>query len=318
MEISLLKKNQRSVKAAIRRDFMDILSSSSKIAKGELFKELFARSSLSPDQISASAVDSVGVLYRSLIGAVICEGIENGEVTDEGGVYSLNRDVPIYVRQGEVNDYVKTLFKDNKPLTKREIFNKCIRAFGTDKTLSERDDNRLRAYVGEFIANAERGGLLTSSNGRYYMSEEKESVLDSYEDFLHSINSRGGEYFEQYGAMLLKKFYEKSGISVITCDVTGGSDDGGVDIEIHTEDKLGFKEFIAVQAKARRNTQITVKEVREFIGAMHTKGATRGIYLTTSYFHPNAWALIQKINNITAIDGKRLFALAKECSFTKI
>ena len=46
--------------------------------------------------------------------------------------------------------------------------------------------------------------------------------------------------------------------------------------------------------------------------------ATRGIYLTTSYFHPNAWTLIQKINNVTAIDGKRLFALAKECSLMKI
>lgn len=318
MDIALLKKNQRSVKASIRRDFMDILSSCTKIAKGELFKELFARSELTPEEINDSSVDSIGVLYRSLIGAVICEGVENGEVTDEGNTYSLNRDVPIYVRQNEVNDYVKTIFKDNKPLTKREIFNKCIRAFGTDKTLSERDDNRLRAYVGEFISNAERSGLLSVSNGRYYMSQDKEDILDTYEAFLHSINSKGGEYFERYGAMLLKKFYEKSGFTVTHCDVTGGSDDGGIDIELRTEDKLGFKEYIAVQAKARKSAQVTVKEVREFIGAMHTKGATRGIYLTTSYFHPNAWTLIEKIHNVTAIDGKRLFALAKECALMKV
>lgn len=318
MDISYLKKNQRSVKAKIRRDFMDVLSSCDKIVKGELFKELFARSELTEEQTRQSSVDSVGVLYRSLIGAVLCEAIENAEVTDENGSIYLNRDVPIYVRESEVKEYVKNLFKENKPLTKREIINKSIRAFGTDKTLSERDDNKLRAYIGDFLASAQRASLITASNGRYYMSQEKEDVLDSYEQFLNSINSKGGEYFERYGAMLLKKFYEKAGVCVLECNVTGGSDDGGVDIELRTQDKLGFKEYIAVQAKARRSAQVSVKEIREFIGAMHTKGATRGIYLTTSTFHPNAQVLIDRIYNITAIDGKKLYTLAKECSLMKV
>ncbi|MBO5213099.1 MAG: restriction endonuclease [Clostridia bacterium] len=318
MDISYLKKNQRSVKAKIRRDFIDILSSCDKIAKGELFKELFARSELTEEQVRESSVDSAGVLYRALIGAVLCEGIENAEVTDENGVIYLNRDMPIYIRESEVKEYVKNLFKENKPLTKREIFNKCIRAFGTDKTLSERDDNRLRAYIGDFLAASQRASLITVSNGRYYMSQEKENILDSYEQFLNSVNSRGGEYFERYGAMLLKKFYEKAGVEVFECDVTGGSDDGGVDIELRTRDKLGFVEYIAVQAKARRSAQVSVKEVREFIGAMHTKNATRGIYLTTSTFHPNAQALIDKIYNVTAIDGKKLYALARECSLMRV
>ena len=149
-------------------------------------------------------------------------------------------------------------------------------------------------------------------------SKEAETVIDSYDSFIGNLNSKGGENFEHFGAMLLRAFYEKAGVTVNECKVTGGSDDGGIDIVVRTTDKLGFKEFICVQAKARRNAHVTLKEVREFIGAMHTQGGTKGIYLTTSVFHEDAKRLIDEVHNVTGIDGATVFKLAKECNLTSV
>ena len=101
-------------------------------------------------------------------------------------------------------------------------------------------------------------------------------------------------------------------------DIRGTAAEGIVGEEIELTDKLGFKEFICVQAKARRNSHVTLKEVREFIGAMHTQGGTRGIYLTTSVFHADAWELLQSVPNVTGIDGGILYSLAKECKLLKV
>ena len=155
-------------------------------------------------------------------------------------------------------------------------------------------------------------------HGKYYLSEEIECAVDSFDRFIKSLNSSGGEGFERFGAILLRSFYEKSGVTVDECNVTGGSDDGGVDIVVRITDKLGFKDFICVQAKARRNAHVTLKEVREFIGAMHTQNGTKGIYLTTSVFHPDAEKLLNDVPHVTGIDGARIYALAKELDLLNI
>lgn len=318
MDINSLKKGQTSVKAKIRRQLISILADTETVDKKELFSSLYSVSGLTPAQLEDTSVDSVSVLYRSLIGAVIVDAMETGEVSSNGNSYFLNRDMPIYIRGYEVKEFVKEILKDNIPYTKKEIFTRCEQEFGTDKTVTNKDDNRLRAYIGEFLTNCEKKGIVTLSDGRYHLSEETESNVDEYDTFIKSLNEKGGENFERFGALLLKKFYEKSGLTVDQCCVTGGSDDGGVDIIVRTTDKLGFKEFICVQAKARRNSHVTLKEVREFIGAMHTQGGTRGIYLTTSVFHTDAWELLQSVPNVTGIDGSILYSLAKECKLLKV
>ena len=313
MDIKTLKKKQSSIKAQIRRDVISVLSAKDKLAKKEIFSTVFDMSSLSEEQKTETSVDSVGVFYRSLIGAVLTDALETGEISSSDSFYFLNRNMPIYIRGYEVKEYVKKMLKENIPYTKKEIFARCESAFGTDKTTTNKDDNRLRAYIGEFLSTCEGKGIVTCDGGKYYLSHETENVVDTYEKFISELNSAGGENFERFGAMLLKRFYEKSGITVDECSVTGGSDDGGVDIIVRTTDKLGFKEFICVQAKARKNAHVTLKEVREFIGAMHTQGGTRGIYLTTSVFHPEAKKLIDEVPNVTGIDGAILYMLAKEC-----
>ena len=318
MDILTLKKNQTSVKAQIRRDLVSVLSSCGSASKKELFSRLFEISPLSSDAINDTDVDSVGVLYRSIIGAVLSDSVEMGEISLENSVYSLNRDVPLFIRGYEVKEYVKSVLKENVPYSKKEIFRRCELAFGTDKTSTNKDDNRLRAFVGEYLTSCEKKGIVTVSDGVYYLSKEIENVVDSYDSFINTLNSRGGENFEQFGAMLLRAFYEKAGVIVDECSVTGGSDDGGVDIVVRTTDKLGFKEFICVQAKARRNNHVTLKEVREFIGAMHTQGGSKGIYLTTSVFHEDARKLLEDVHNVTGIDGAILYSLAKECGMLSL
>jgi len=318
MDIETLRKNQSTYRAQVRRDVVSVLSGIKAASKKELFSKVYDLSPLTDEERNDTNVDSVVVLYRSLIGAVLNDAIEMGEISFEGNMYSLNRDTPLYIRGYEVKEYVKSILKENVPYTKKEIFRKCEIAFGTNTTSTNKDDNRLRAYIGEYLNTCEKKGTVTLNNGAYYLSKETESVIDSYDKFIGALNSKGGENFERFGAILLRAFYEGSGLTVDECRVTGGSDDGGVDIIVRTTDKLGFKEFICVQAKARRNAHVTLKEVREFIGAMHTQGGTKGIYLTTSVFHEDAKTLLNEVHNVTGIDGAILYKIAKECNVMNI
>jgi hypothetical protein len=313
---SYIKKNKIAYNAKIKKHIISLLENQS-ISRQALVRGVLTRLGLDNSEINDNCVDGACVLLRSYIGAVINEGIDNGEIIEENKLLTLKLNT-IYLSNAQVKEHIKGILKENVALTKHEIFEKCISHFGADKTFSDSDDNIIRAFAGEFLARCERTGVISTQNGKYTLTVENETKLDTYESFLNAINENGGEYFEHYGAMLIRKFYEKSGFTVTECAVTGGSDDGGVDIVVRTEDKLGFKDFIAVQAKARKNAHVTIKEVREFIGAMHTTGANRGIYLTTSYFHEEAEKLISEIPNVTKIDGKRLFELAKECNFFKI
>ena len=102
---------------------------------------------------------------------------------------------------------------------------------------------------------------------------------------------------------------------MIYCDVTGGSDDGGIDIVIETLDSLGFGERILAQTKCRDRALVTEKEVREFYGAMNLQNGTRGIYITTTRFHEAAIDLIDASRDLVGIDGDKLFELVKKTEY---
>ena len=317
MDIASLKRHQNAEKMKIKRNVIRFLTENGKAEKKELFSEVMDMSPLADEEKTDNSVGSVAVFYRGLIGAVINELTENFDITYKSGYYSINREVPTVLIESEIKEYVKNLLRSGKTLTKQEIFDVAVEFFGTNKTKTQKDDNQLRSYIGDFLSKMKNAGIITSDGGVYAFVPEKEPMLDSFEEYIKSITANGGEFFERYAAMLLKKYFELSKIKVISCDVTGGSDDGGIDIEIRTEDLLGFRDFITVQAKARRHAQVTLKEVREFIGAMHTKNGTRGIYITTSTFHSEASKLIEQVANVTAIDGMKLYDLAKQCRMLK-
>lgn len=84
----------------------------------------------------------------------------------------------------------------------------------------------------------------------------------------------------------------------------GRSGDEGID-GIINEDKLGL-DVIYLQAKRWKNT-VPVKEIRDFTGALASKKAKKGIFITTSNFPKSVYEFVSQIEyKIILIDGERL------------
>jgi restriction system protein len=95
-------------------------------------------------------------------------------------------------------------------------------------------------------------------------------------------------------------------------EVTKRTNDGGLD-GIIKEDKLGL-DNIYVQAKRWENT-VGSPEVMGFSGALDTKGAKKGIFITTYNFSKAAEEYVERlvdVKKIVLIDGKKLAKLMIE------
>lgn len=93
----------------------------------------------------------------------------------------------------------------------------------------------------------------------------------------------------------------------------GGTGDGGIDGVVN-EDTLGL-DVIYVQAKRYApHRPVAGEAVRAFAGALLTRGASKGVFVTTSRFTPDALdaAANVKPQRIILIDGERLAALMIE------
>jgi restriction system protein len=84
----------------------------------------------------------------------------------------------------------------------------------------------------------------------------------------------------------------------------GKSGDGGVD-GIIKEDKLGL-DTIYIQAK-KWEASVPVKEIRDFTGALASKKAKKGIFITTSTFPASVYEFVTQVEyKIVLIDGEQL------------
>ncbi|AGX04012.1 MULTISPECIES: restriction endonuclease [Bacillus] len=90
--------------------------------------------------------------------------------------------------------------------------------------------------------------------------------------------------------------------------ITGKTNDGGID-GIIKEDKLGL-ENIYLQAK-RWDNSIGRELVQSFSGALDDMGATKGVFITTSYFTKGALEYVERLQTkkIVLIDGETLAKL---------
>lgn len=200
--------------------------------------------------------------------------------------------------------------------------------FGTDKTASKADDNALRSITGRVLLELEREQHILKTSRGYrladdagYPGTELGSWLrqaaeggDLRTCFLEAVHTKGGEWFEVYCVDLLRRYYVLTGKVVDEGAVTGGSDDGGIDGVIHTQDDLGYRETVLMQMK-NRHAVMTSKDVREFYGAVCAENGSRGIFITLSSFHPDAQKLLDKVDNLTGMDGDKLFEIAKKCRY---
>ena len=129
----------------------------------------------------------------------------------------------------------------------------------------------------------------------------------------HGGGQQRGDHVSQQGNAALQHQHEAGGQH--HAHPQGGSEDGGIDILLETIDGLGFYEKIMVQTKCRDHASITETEVRGFYGSLNVLGGSRGIFITSTDFHPGAKKLLDSIDNCIGIDGDTLFELIKKTEY---
>jgi restriction system protein len=132
---------------------------------------------------------------------------------------------------------------------------------------------------------------------------------DLSRDLLDTIKGCSPAFFEKLVVDLLTKM-GYGGSRKDAGKALGKTGDGGID-GIIKEDKLGL-DTIYIQAKRWENT-IPVREIRDFAGALLSKKARKGIFITTSGFPQSAFEFVESIEHkIILIDGERLTDLMFE------
>ena len=149
------------------------------------------------------------------------------------------------------------------------------------------------------------------------------------ESFLKKLRALGGDYFEYYSVYLLERYSMRNGRRLEGLRISGGGHDGGIDGELEVTDRLGFRETIYIQAKNwdpdkgdERLWVVGETLLQQFIGACACKQAkdrkqhSRGIFVTTSRFTPEAKRILEDMSDkIVGYDGNDLYETAKECEF---
>ena len=132
---------------------------------------------------------------------------------------------------------------------------------------------------------------------------------DLSRDLLDTIKNCSPSFFEKLVIDLLTKM-GYGGSRKDAGKALGKSGDGGID-GIIKEDKLGL-DTIFIQAKRWENA-VPVREIRDFAGALLSKKARKGIFITTSSFPQSAYEFVNSIEHkIILIDGARLTDLMFE------
>ena len=252
---------------------------------------------------------------RGLIGSVVAEMKSDGVILYDSGVYSLGSDGPIPLRLEKCEKEIVSLLLGGAK-NKAEIRASLRKIFKTDATPSDSDDRILYDYMGQILRRLIETGIVELSGGVYSLKAETradagniQEMLSLKSEFLTRLHKKGGEFFEHYILTLLKKNEEAHGKTVTECKTTGGTMDGGIDGIMKTVDYLGFRETVLIQAKNR--TDLTVETTaRGFLGAVYANGGTKGIFATTSDFHPAARLFFSGIDNCVGINGEDIFKMA--------
>lgn len=126
-------------------------------------------------------------------------------------------------------------------------------------------------------------------------------------NLLHELHQCSPAAFERLVVLLLQTMGYGKG-HPDSAQVLGRSGDGGVDGLIN-QDPLGL-EGVYVQAK-RWQGSVEADPVRSFVGSLMQRGASRGVFITTSSFTADAKAYVKDVKHATVIliDGERLVDL---------
>ncbi len=252
------------------------------------------------------------------IASVLGEAIAEETVRADGELYRLGRLAALSFSREAVEKEILALLTEGKR-TKRQIFSHLSKVFSVEKTKVKKDDLSLLSLAGQILKDLTSASTVWQKDGVFQLAACPLSQNFTKEDLFPAIFSllyeRGGAFFEKFTCGLLEKFFRLSGKKILRCEVSGGSNDGGIDCLIDTEDALGFIEYHVIQTKCRRSIHVTEKEIREFFGAMNIKAGTRGLFVTTSSFHPAAKALLDTLPDCVGLDGDAIKGLMERCRY---
>ena len=310
-----LKKDYKLHLNQVKRNIPEVLKDG-KLKRKELVDRLVALSPLSDPEKKDLSASGVLSQYKSIIGTAVKRMEQYGdiEVTEHNEI-ELKKKPQSIAREAEISRYIIELVKEST-LTLREITERAVEYFGAGNTLTLDDDVSIEIMVRHLTSDLVRRKKLAYAYGKYTLSPDSIVIKrpkSLFEEFIILLNSKGGEFFENYSAILLDKYYRSLGMTVGYCNVIGGSDDGGIDVILTVSDQLGFEDKILVQCKQKSGTNVTLKELKEFVGAFYVDKGTRGIYMTTARFHKEASLLFGELHDIIPIDGPKLFDIAKKC-----
>lgn len=135
-------------------------------------------------------------------------------------------------------------------------------------------------------------------------SAYEELTLDIADNLLKSILEQTPKFFEELVVKLLVAM-GYGGDFEDAAKVTQLSGDGGIDGVIK-EDALGLDK-IYIQAKRWSEKLVGAPDIHQFIGALTTVGANKGVYITTSSFTEPAKVVAQSGSiKVILIDGYQL------------
>ena len=143
--------------------------------------------------------------------------------------------------------------------------------------------------------------------------DAEESIASSFEllnaelarDIVGRVHSFSPGFFERLIIDLLLRMGYGGG-RVEMGRALGRVGDGGVDGVIK-EDELGL-DVVYVQAKRFAQEKcVPVREVRDFVGGLEGHRASKGVFVTTSYFPSTAYDFIARVSKrVVLIDGPEL------------
>lgn len=319
----------RNVKQ-IKSDILKCFQIKNNWYRKELIEEVLKSFNLNEVELKDYNSSSTLVKAMSMIGSVISSMLSNGDLSiDNGKIITLGNDDSILIRDAKVEIFLKEYFLLHKDSLYFSLFEKAQIYFKTNLTQALKDDDELEKQLKDKLDYLIKTNYIKFKNGTYlfnkdhpYPNTEIGNCLNDchfngniYERFIEAININGGEFLEKYAVDLLSTYFISTNHKLLKNNVTGGSNDGGLDGIIEIVDELGYFEKIFIQTKARNRVQVTAKEVREFYGALTAEKGTRGIFVTNSTYHPLAQEFIQKTNNLIGIDGIQLFDLALKCKY---
>lgn len=202
---------------------------------------------------------------------------------------------------------IKTVKRGRYIITQRgkELWNSNITSMDK-KTLDRYQEFREFAYghknEAEDLPQKSAASPQTPSD---IMAEAHKQISDELvEELLDTIKKQSPQFFERLVVKLLVAM-GYGGSFEDAASVTRYTHDEGIDGVIK-EDKLGL-DSIYIQAKRYDGSSVGRKEIQSFVGALSGKGATKGVFITTSTFTKDAKEYKPASNiKIVLIDGMAL------------